>query len=373
MVVPNGISTSEDTLDSCGKNVTPNSSQVEVEEKKPEIIVKEKKEVKRSKSWGRRSTRTKKNISYRFDEFDEAIEEAIEEDIKEAEGGGAGRGKDMANITGHRGKDISTILQAEEGQENGVLPRPSAGQRRKKRRRLNDLDSDSTVDEEESEEEFRLSERNSEWELAAGLWCTEFSGSSSSILKVPGSSMFTSVKAFEGQQYSTLKRQCLQSGLLFEDPRFPAIDHSLFYQGNRIGRVVWKRPRDLEVHTSAALGCIHHCGHMVPADRHVQVAPTQKPWMHKEIQQHRPHPRGSLLPVREGRTHQSRPSQGCVLRPLPYTPYTPYTQTSTPPPGQHHHQEIIDEVKKELHKMKEEIISTLIQELKITKTKVEDC
>ncbi|XP_076017484.1 calpain-5 isoform X3 [Genypterus blacodes] len=55
--------------------------------------------------------------------------------------------------------------------------------------------------------------------------------------------MFSSVKAFEGQQYSTLKRQCLQSGLLFEDPRFPAIDDSLFHHGNRIGRVVWKRPR----------------------------------------------------------------------------------------------------------------------------------
>uniref|UniRef100_A0A3Q3QNL3 PHD-type domain-containing protein n=1 Tax=Monopterus albus TaxID=43700 RepID=A0A3Q3QNL3_MONAL len=95
---------------------------------------------------------------YRFDEFDEAIEEAIEEDIKEAEGGGAGRGKDMANITGHRGKDMSAILQVEEGKENGRPPRPSAGQRRKKRRRLNDLDSDSTVDEEESEEEFRLTE-----------------------------------------------------------------------------------------------------------------------------------------------------------------------------------------------------------------------
>uniref|UniRef100_A0A3Q2CWV3 Remodeling and spacing factor 1b, tandem duplicate 1 n=1 Tax=Cyprinodon variegatus TaxID=28743 RepID=A0A3Q2CWV3_CYPVA len=92
----------------------------------------------------------------RFDEFDEAIEEAIEEDIKEAEGGGAGRGKDMANITGHRGKDISTILQAEEGKENGRPPRANAAQRRKKRRRLNDLDSDTTVDEEESEEEFCL-------------------------------------------------------------------------------------------------------------------------------------------------------------------------------------------------------------------------
>lgn len=72
---------------------------------------------------------------------------------------GAGRGKDMANITGHRGKDMSVILHAEEGKENGRPPRTSAGQRRKKRRRLNDLDSDSTVDEEESEEEFRLSER----------------------------------------------------------------------------------------------------------------------------------------------------------------------------------------------------------------------
>ncbi|XP_038146281.1 remodeling and spacing factor 1 [Cyprinodon tularosa] len=135
---------------------------VEVEEEKPQIVIKEKKETKRSKSWGRRSTRAKKSISYRFDEFDEAIEEAIEEDIKEAEGGGAGRGKDMANITGHRGKDISTILQAEEGKENGRPPRANAAQRRKKRRRLNDLDSDTTVDEEESEEEFCLSESSEE-------------------------------------------------------------------------------------------------------------------------------------------------------------------------------------------------------------------
>lgn len=54
---------------------------------------------------------------------------------------------------------MSAILQAEDGKENGQVPRPAAGQRRKKRRRLNDLDSDSTVDEEESEEEFCLSER----------------------------------------------------------------------------------------------------------------------------------------------------------------------------------------------------------------------
>lgn len=65
----------------------------------------------------------------------------------------------MSNITGHRGKDMSSILQAEDGKENGQLQRASTGQRRKKRRRLNDLDSDSTVDEEESEDEFCLSER----------------------------------------------------------------------------------------------------------------------------------------------------------------------------------------------------------------------
>ncbi|XP_061904955.1 remodeling and spacing factor 1-like [Entelurus aequoreus] len=135
----------------------------EKEDEKPEMIVKEKKkDSKRSKSWGRRSTRAKKSISYRFDEFDEAIEEAIEEDIKEAEGGGAGRGKDMANITGNRGKDMATIIQSEEAKENGQPPCPSAGQRKKKRRRLNDLDSDSTVDEEESEDEFCLSESSEE-------------------------------------------------------------------------------------------------------------------------------------------------------------------------------------------------------------------
>ncbi|KAK3549398.1 hypothetical protein QTP86_001231 [Hemibagrus guttatus] len=138
---------------------------VEPMEEKQEEVVKEKKEVKK-KSWGRRSTRAKKYISYRFDEFDEAIEEAIEEDIKEAEGGGAGRGKDMANITGHRGKDMSAILQ-EEGKENGRPKRSNAGQRRKKRRRLNDLDSDSTVDEEESEEEFRISDSSEEEEFVA--------------------------------------------------------------------------------------------------------------------------------------------------------------------------------------------------------------
>ncbi|XP_075402452.1 remodeling and spacing factor 1 [Tenrec ecaudatus] len=104
----------------------------------------------------RRSTRTRKCISYRFDEFDEAIDEAIEDDIKEADGGGVGRGKDISTITGHRGKDISTILD-EERKEN-KRPHRAAAARRKKRRRLNDLDSDSNLDEEESEDEFKISD-----------------------------------------------------------------------------------------------------------------------------------------------------------------------------------------------------------------------
>lgn len=48
---------------------------------------------------------------------------------------------------------------------------------------------------------------------------------------------------YEGQSFSALRRQCQQTGRLFEDPLFPAADQSLFYQTNRIGRVTWKRPQ----------------------------------------------------------------------------------------------------------------------------------
>lgn len=40
--------------------------EMEVEEEKPQILIKEKKESKKHKSWGQRSTRTKRPISYRF-------------------------------------------------------------------------------------------------------------------------------------------------------------------------------------------------------------------------------------------------------------------------------------------------------------------
>uniref|UniRef100_A0A671SXQ0 Calpain-5-like n=1 Tax=Sinocyclocheilus anshuiensis TaxID=1608454 RepID=A0A671SXQ0_9TELE len=57
--------------------------------------------------------------------------------------------------------------------------------------------------------------------------------------------MFSSVKPFEEQHFSALRKQCLQNRTLFEDPSFPAVDQSLFYHGNRIGKVTWKRPKEL--------------------------------------------------------------------------------------------------------------------------------
>ncbi|CAH2225616.1 remodeling and spacing factor 1 [Pelobates cultripes] len=138
------------------ENIIPTQEQEEV----AEVVEKEEKKKKKPKPLERRSTRARKCISYRFDEFDEAIDEAIEEDIRDADGGGgAGRGKDMSNITGHRGKDISTILEGE--RTEGKRPQRTVT-RRKKRRRLNDLDSDSNMDEEESEDEFRISDGSEE-------------------------------------------------------------------------------------------------------------------------------------------------------------------------------------------------------------------
>ncbi|XP_023648274.1 calpain-5a [Paramormyrops kingsleyae] len=57
--------------------------------------------------------------------------------------------------------------------------------------------------------------------------------------------MFSSASPYKGQRYAALKKQCLQSKVLFEDPLFPTSDESLFFQRNQIGQVVWKRPKDL--------------------------------------------------------------------------------------------------------------------------------
>ncbi|XP_066540412.1 remodeling and spacing factor 1 isoform X2 [Hoplias malabaricus] len=128
------------------ENIIPNPD-ADVEDKKQE----KKKDAKKNKNLERRSTRKRKSISYRFDDFDEAIDEAIEEDIQNSEEGVAvGRGKDMATITGQKEK--------EGDKENRRPLKSSASRKRKRRRRLNDLDSDSTPEDDESEDEFQLSD-----------------------------------------------------------------------------------------------------------------------------------------------------------------------------------------------------------------------
>ncbi|KAF4101098.1 remodeling and spacing factor 1 isoform X2 [Onychostoma macrolepis] len=114
-------------------------------------LTEKKKDAKKIKNLGRRSTRTRKSISYRFDDFDEAIDEAIEEDQdpQDPEGGGAGRGEPAAPVTSQQRSAVSR-----ESRRPVKAPAP----RKRKRRRLNDLDSDSTQDEEESEDEFQLSD-----------------------------------------------------------------------------------------------------------------------------------------------------------------------------------------------------------------------
>lgn len=60
------------------------------------------------------------------------------------------------------GKDMAAITDQEEKEEAKEIRQPvktPAPCKRKRRRRLNDLDSESTLDEEESEDEFQISDR----------------------------------------------------------------------------------------------------------------------------------------------------------------------------------------------------------------------
>ncbi|XP_064856388.1 remodeling and spacing factor 1-like isoform X2 [Oncorhynchus nerka] len=122
-------------------------------EEEEEKLVK-KKDAKNTKNLGRRSTRTRKCISYRFDDFDDAIDEAIEEDVRDEDGGEVGQGKDIATILSEEGKE-----------KRGPTTAQAPPTRSRKRRRLNDLESDSTAA--ESEEEFQLSASTEEEEFVA--------------------------------------------------------------------------------------------------------------------------------------------------------------------------------------------------------------
>ncbi|KAF7648922.1 hypothetical protein LDENG_00150190 [Lucifuga dentata] len=128
------------------ENIIPEGDEGEEDEEEKSA---KKKDSKKSKNLGRRSTRTRKHISYRFDDFDDAIDEAIEEDIKDVYGGGAQQGKEVASILSEEGKESQWPIRS---QANSA--------RSRKRRRLNDLESDSTAA--ESEDEFMLSNSSEE-------------------------------------------------------------------------------------------------------------------------------------------------------------------------------------------------------------------
>ncbi|KAM9318943.1 remodeling and spacing factor 1 [Pholidichthys leucotaenia] len=130
------------------ENIIPGDEDDDEEEE--EKSAKRKKEIKKSRNLGRRSTRTRKLISYRFDDFDDAIDEAIEDDIGDVRGG-------------VRFKDDS-IIQSEDVKES-KQPNRSRNQRSRKRRRLNDLESDST----ESEDEFMMSNSSEEDFVVSGV------------------------------------------------------------------------------------------------------------------------------------------------------------------------------------------------------------
>uniref|UniRef100_A0A8B9J266 Calpain 9 n=1 Tax=Amazona collaria TaxID=241587 RepID=A0A8B9J266_9PSIT len=48
-----------------------------------------------------------------------------------------------------------------------------------------------------------------------------------------------------GKAYKKLKQECLSSGVLFEDPDFPACDSSLFFSEKAPIPFIWKRPGDI--------------------------------------------------------------------------------------------------------------------------------
>lgn len=46
----------------------------------------------------------------------------------------------------------------------------------------------------------------------------------------------------DGKSFEQLRSECLQKGVLFEDPDFPAIDSSLYYSQSVPVHIEWKRP-----------------------------------------------------------------------------------------------------------------------------------
>ncbi|XP_074544239.1 calpain-9 [Halichoeres trimaculatus] len=49
----------------------------------------------------------------------------------------------------------------------------------------------------------------------------------------------------DGKSFEELRQECLQKGVLFEDPDFPAADSSLFFSQNVPVNIEWKRPKEI--------------------------------------------------------------------------------------------------------------------------------
>lgn len=47
----------------------------------------------------------------------------------------------------------------------------------------------------------------------------------------------------DGRSYEQLRQECLQRGVLFEDPDFPAVDSTLFFSQSVPVQFEWKRPK----------------------------------------------------------------------------------------------------------------------------------
>lgn len=53
------------------------------------------------------------------------------------------------------------------------------------------------------------------------------------------------IVSFKGQDYESLRSQCLKDNKLFEDPFFRAINTSIFYNKHVPHEVKWQRPREI--------------------------------------------------------------------------------------------------------------------------------
>lgn len=57
--------------------------------------------------------------------------------------------------------------------------------------------------------------------------------------------LFSNATPFQGQKYSKLRKECINRGEKFSDPKFPPHDSTLFFSKQPPGVVTWKRPHEI--------------------------------------------------------------------------------------------------------------------------------